>query len=294
MPNQMIVKEGANERFLEMLIQPTNVGLFKELTSAVNNGYKGQFVRSMSDYIQRVAGIVNKLVDGVYREQATTYSSIRFLSDSVCGNKRLGDQLLACGLNDESNTVKHSNENVNINIDETVGYYNRLINDVMQKTHIDNLNKCLLRKQTQSVRDIPLLNNSDSIKYECFDGFKYSLEISSSYEVDPYTKKVLMHLVFKPQNTLKNYFIWFNELYVNGERLYWNNTQTHYLNDTKQYTINLTVDVDLIEKKRREAVIDFTVRIGHKYNKPKLFNRDNMEYEYYDYSKDLQLKRILA
>ena len=160
----------------------------KALETNINHSYKTKFFQELQIYVTKIGIALSKCVQDVKITTNTYLGSIDYICKKVLKNKQLYDVMRAIHVNDEGNKVKHSNKNVEGDIEYTLKQYNQFVSEIIKGTKINSFKLFYLNKK-KNVRDIPLVEEKRHHKYFMIKNVKFQLKINENYEIDLYEKK---------------------------------------------------------------------------------------------------------
>ena len=201
----IVFDKNANQIISDELHQKSNYAFFKSLIDDINNRYETRFAPDMQIYVTRL-GIIISGVSSKHIKNNTYLGSIEYLCIDLLKNRNLYNMLRAVGINDEGNTAKHRKSDVNLDIEECVRQYNRLIQALID-LGLTAVSICRLKLQAVDYRDQKVFEEKYEEKYGSLAGTKFAVKLSKNVKLDPYEKTITTNLTVSwPNSNSKRYF----------------------------------------------------------------------------------------
>lgn len=178
----------------------------KALETNIANSYKTKFFQELQIYVTKIGIALSKCVQDVKITTNTYLGSIDYVCKKILKNRQLYEVMRAIKINDEGNKVKHSNKNVEGDIEYTLKQYNQFVSEIIKGTKINAFKLFYLNKK-KSVRDIPLVEEKRNHKYFVIKNVKFQLKINENYDIDLYEKKGYSKLTLYWPEANKDYAV---------------------------------------------------------------------------------------
>ncbi|MBE5763131.1 MAG: hypothetical protein E7338_02790 [Clostridiales bacterium] len=181
---------------------------YDSVVNAIETDNVSVFATQLQIYITRIGLIVSECSLEKKMEKGYMLGAIQYLCIDVCHSRPLWHYLQAIDVNYQGNVGKHTLKDIDINIGECIGQYNKLINELIKQTGSKVLGKCKLRPKTtkkekkifkdNNVEQFGILNTKKTFtKRE----IKYSIKALGKYCVDKYNHIVQVGIVVKTENS---------------------------------------------------------------------------------------------
>lgn len=185
----MQIKKDANLIASKELQRNNVVAAYKSTKEAIKRNYRHNFVASLQMYVTKIGIILSHCVSGIELLHGTFLGTLDYICLKVLKNPQLYKLMRAVSINDTGNNMKHTINDINIDIDLVLDEYNKMISSIVKTTGITAFKKCYLNREKNG-RDVPIVDEKRHHKYFEVDGFKMQLKISPNYTVDQYSKSL--------------------------------------------------------------------------------------------------------
>lgn len=255
----------ANKKAEDLLKRDNIVAAHKSALEAMQKKYRHKFVESLQIYVLKIGMVLCECVPGQSLKANTYLGSLDFICNKVLQNKQLYNVMRAIEINEGGNAMKHSIDDVNVNIDFVVNQYNNFISEIVKNTNLSAFKKCYLVVKSKNERDIPIAKDAIHHKYFTINNLKFQLKISPDYTVDQYSKKLTSKItLYWPDG----YNDWYADVEIKNDRTHKIMGHAEKLNlssgndkhafaltcgekDLDRRKLDLTVKITLFKKKNR-------------------------------------------
>ena len=178
---------------------------YDSVVNAIETDNVSVFATQLQIYITRIGLIVSECSLEKKMGKGYMLGAIEYLCIDVCHNRPLWHYLQAIDVNYQGNIGKHTLKDIDINIGECIGQYNKLINELIKQTGSKVLDNCKLHPKTKekkifkdnNVEQFGILNTKKTFtKRE----IKYSIKALAKYYVDKYNHIVQVGIVVETEN----------------------------------------------------------------------------------------------
>lgn len=185
----MKLLRNANKIAEEKLKLDNVIAAYKSVVTAMNNNYRHPFATSLQIYITKLGLILSECSQDVKMSVNTYLGSIDYICLKLLNNRALYNIMRNIEINNTGNSVKHSLEDIEIDIDLTLTQYNQFVSEIIKATQLIAFKRCYLNKG-KNLRDVPIAEDAKHHKYFTVNNIQFQLKISPDYTVDQYTKKL--------------------------------------------------------------------------------------------------------
>lgn len=148
---------------------------------------------SFQNLVTQLGLIVSGVVNGKKITGGTFPESIDFLCLELLRDKQLRDYFYATRINQTANNIKHTTQkNNDISVDDTVMFYNRLVNNLIKLLNLPELKQALLSDKPE--KPLRIFEEKPHVKYEMIGDHRVKFYLTPKYELDPYTKSATVNL----------------------------------------------------------------------------------------------------
>ncbi|MFA7130261.1 MAG: hypothetical protein WC167_00355 [Bacilli bacterium] len=136
----MILIKDANRKVKEYIYRDNVQAAYKETVEKAKKGNKHSFALSMQVLITKVGFIIEEVVISPKKKgEDTCYVGMSYLCQRILKDKSLFQALKSTGINYFGNDVKHGLDDIDIDINNCLIQYNRLIKALVAKLEIPSL-----------------------------------------------------------------------------------------------------------------------------------------------------------
>jgi hypothetical protein len=188
----------ANQKIQKLLEANEFIALHKAALEQIENKYTTIFTTTLQSIITKIGLMVSEVVISPKMTTSTYLGSIDYLGIKILKNPSRVNHLRITEINGNANLVKHTlNKIKNVNIEDSVEQYNRLINEIVKTLGLTSFVKAKLVPKSNTI-----FEEKKSIKYELIGPHRVEVLLAPFYELDAYEKvaKVLLTLKWTEQS----------------------------------------------------------------------------------------------
>jgi len=140
----------ANRKVKEYIYRDNVQAAYNDTVEKVKKGYKHSFALSMQVLITKVSFIIEEVVISPKKKgEDTCFVGMAYLCQKILKDESLFRDLISTGINYSGNDVKHGLEDIDIDINNCLIQYNRLIRALVAKLKLPSLTALEIRARSR-------------------------------------------------------------------------------------------------------------------------------------------------
>jgi hypothetical protein len=192
------ITSNANFKIKKLLEATEFVALHQAALEQIEKKYNTLFTTTLQSIITKIGLMVSEVVVAPKLTTNTYLGSIDYLGYKILKNPAIVKHLRVTKINENANYVKHSlNKLKDVNIEDSIDQYNRLINGIIKTLDLPAFHKAKLLPKTNTI-----FEEKKSVKYELIGPHRVEVLLARFYELDVYEKtaKVLLTIRWQEQS----------------------------------------------------------------------------------------------